>query len=208
MKYNLKKYGQYKNDIFNKLDFPFKKGKNILDVGCGDFSDARIFYEYFGLEVYGIDIYEHDNKDNSLFLEFRKANIFEIPYPDNYFDYVFIHDVLHHIDEKNQEFEKHITGIRELKRVVKKDGTIIVIEGNRFNPLFYPHMVIMRRHNHWRQKYFKKVISCVFSKVDFKYFESHLYPKKCFKFWKIYEFIMEKISPNKFLAYNVAIIRK
>lgn len=43
MKYNFQKYGQYKNDIFNKLGFSFEKGKKILDVGCGDGSDGKIF---------------------------------------------------------------------------------------------------------------------------------------------------------------------
>jgi len=208
MKYNLEKYGQYKNDIFNKLGFSFEKGKNILDVGCGDCSDAKIFHEYFKLDVYGIDIYEHGNLKESPFLKFKKAGIYEIPYPDSYFDYVFLHDILHHIDEDNQSFEKHIAGIKELKRVVKEGGQIIIVEGNRYNPLFYPHMVKMLRHNHWRQRYFKKVISQVFRNSDFKFFESHLYPKNWLWFWKIYEFIMEKFSPNNFLAYNVAIIKK
>lgn len=67
-------------------------------------------------------------------------------------------------------------------------------------------MVLMLGHNHLRQSYFKRLLKDVFSNVEFKYFETHAYPWGL-KFWKVYEFLMEKISPKMFLAYNVAIIK-
>ena len=135
MKYNFQKYGQYKNDIFNKLGFSFEKGKKILDVGCGNGSDGEVFIQEFGLDTYGIDIYEHENIHNVKGLKFKKAGIYQIPFPDNTFDYVFLHDVLHHIDEKHQSYNQHRKALLEVKRVCKKGGNIIIIEGNRYNPL-------------------------------------------------------------------------
>jgi len=208
MKYDFKRYGQYKNDIFNKLDFDFENGKMILDVGCGDGSDAKIFIDEFGLDTYGIDIYEHENISKTKALKFQKAGIYNIPFKNDSFDYVFLHDVLHHIDEKHQSREKHLQVLIELKRVVKKNGQIIIIEGNRYNPLFYPHMVLIRGHNHFKQSYFKKIIGDAFTNVQFRFFECHLYPKSICKILKIYEKIMERFSPDCFLAYNVAIITK
>jgi len=102
MRYNLAKYGQYKNDIFNKLDIIFIRGAKLLDVGCGDGSDAEIFIKEFGLKTFGIDIYEHENIKKLENFTFKKASILNIPYADNYFDYVFLHDVLHHLDEEYQ----------------------------------------------------------------------------------------------------------
>jgi len=61
MKVDLTKYGQYKRDIFSKLNFDFLPGKKILDLGCGDGSDAQIFINEYKLNTYGIDIYEHAN---------------------------------------------------------------------------------------------------------------------------------------------------
>lgn len=207
---NLIKYDQYKNDIFNKLDFPFEAGKKMLDCGCGNGIDSEIFINEFGLETCGIDVYKDKNIDNIKGLTFKEAGIYAIPFGDNEFDYVFLHDVLHHIDEKNQSREKHIAGLNEIKRVCKKNGEIIVLEGNRYNPLFYPHMVKMRGHNHFKQSYFKGIINSAFNgyEIKFKFFECHLYPKKFVWFWKSYEFLMEKFSPQQFLAYNVAIIKK
>jgi len=208
MKNNLSKYGQYKNDIFDKLNFDFKEGRKILDVGCGDGSDARIFINEYKLDTYGIDVYEDDNIRKTEGLKFKKAGIYHIPYKSSTFDYVFLHDVLHHIDEAKQSVERHKKALMEVERVCKPGGSVVIIEGNRYNPLFYPHMVKMLGHNHFRQSYFKKIIKEVFPSANFKYFEAHLYPPRYLKIWKIYEKVMELIMPKAILAYNVSIITK
>lgn len=203
---DLSKYGQYKRDIFKKMGVDFERGKKILDVGCGDCTDAEIFIKEFALETYGIDIYEHKNAAELENFKFKKGGIFNIPFENGIFDYVFLHDVLHHIDEENQDCEKHKQALRELGRVCKEGGKIIILEANRYNPIFYPHMVKMEGHNHWKQLYFKKIISEIFNDVEFRYFESHFYPWGL-KFWRIYEFFMENIFPKNFLSYNLAIIK-
>ncbi|HSV94374.1 MAG TPA: class I SAM-dependent methyltransferase [Spirochaetia bacterium] len=203
-----KKYGQYKADLFDKLNFKFEKNKKILDLGCGDGSDSEIFINEYKLKTYGVDIYKNDRLKKIQGLKYKKGGIYNIPFPDSSFDYVFLHDILHHIDEIDQSFSKHISGLREVKRVCKKGGTIVIVEGNRYNPLFYPHMVKMLGHNHFTQKYFKKIIIKVFPQAQFKYFEAHFYPQKFISFWKIYEYIMEKLIPKKYLSYNTAIINK
>lgn len=200
-----KHYGQYKSDIFKKLDFSFVQGKAILDLGCGPGQDAEIFKNILGLDTYALDVYEHENIKN-LGIKFTLGSIFQLPYEDEFFDYIFLHDILHHIDEKAQCHDRHLDALRELKRITKKGGFIIIVEGNRYNPLFYPHMVKMLGHEHFPQTYFKKVVREVFPSVQFKAFEAHLYPKKWLRFWKFYEVVMERYCPKPFLAYNVAII--
>jgi len=200
-------YGQYHRDLFRKLGFDFVPGKKILDIGCGDGSDARIFIEALKLNVFGIDIYKHENIDKIEGLSFQQAGIYNIPFESDIFDYVFLHDVLHHIDEEHQSQDRHRTALLEIERVTRSGGIIIVVEGNRYNPLFYPHMVKMLGHDHWKQSYFIKVIRQTFQNVEFKYFEAHAYPW-ALTFWKFYEYCMEKYVPKRFLAYNVAIITK
>ena len=206
----LEDYRQYKEDLFTKLDFTFLSGKKILDVGCGDGTDALIFRENCGLDVYGLDVYKHPEIEGILGQKFilTKKGIFNLPYVDNEFDYVFLHDVLHHIDEGYQRYETHVKGLQNLLRIVRPGGSIIIVEANRYNPLFYPHMVKKLGHEHFTQKYFKEIINEVLPQSEFKFFEAHLYPKKTLWFWKIYEFLMEKFSPKQFLAYNVAIYTK
>lgn len=202
-------YSQYKNDFFNKLQFDFQKKKKILDVGCGPATDAPIFINEYGLRFYGMDIYRDENITKQK-LRFKKGTIYRMPFDNNRFDYVFLHDVLHHIDEQNQKKEKHLKGLKELYRVCKDGGFIIIVEGNRYNPLFYPHMVKMKKHEHFTQVYFISIVRKAFprQKIKFTFFEAHVYPKLLLPIFKIYEYSMEHFCPKRFLAYNVAIIKK
>lgn len=200
-----KNYGQYKRDIFCKLGFPFISGKTVLDLGCGSGEDAAIFKGIFGLDTYALDVYEHENIKN-LGIKFTLGSIYQLPYEDGFFDYIFLHDVLHHIDEKAQRHDRHLDALRELKRISKKGGFIIIVEGNRYNPLFYPHMVKMHHREHFTHNYFKNMVSEVFPSAQFESFEAHLYPKRWLRFWKFYEVIMEGYCPKSFLAYNVAVV--
>ena len=201
----LNAFGQYKRDIFKKLSYDFLPGKVILDVGCGDGTDSEIFKSVYGMDVYGCDIYKNENIRSSE-INFTEASVTKLPYPNEKFDYIFLHDVLHHIDEVNQSKSEHVKALNEVKRVVKTGGAIIVVEGNRFNPMFYPHMVKIRGHNHFRQSYFKKVILEVFPNAKFQFFEAHLYPKGTEKLFKLYELLMEMPFLEPFRAYNVAVV--
>ncbi len=200
--------GQYKKDVFRKMGITFTKGKMLLDVGCGDGLDSKIFIEKYGLKTHGIDIYKHESIEEIKKLTFKRGSIFKIPYKNNFFDYVFLHDVLHHINEGEQSQKMHLRALDELKRICKRGGQIIILEANRYNPLFYPHMVKMRGHNHFRQDYFKKIVITKFPNTKFKYFEAHSYPPFLLYPFKIFEFIMEKIPFFRpFIAYNLAIIK-
>jgi len=190
-----------------KSEFKNKKGK-LLDVGCGNCNNDVVFIN-LGMSVYGIDIYRHKNAQKILGDKFRKGSILKIPFKDNSFDFVYAKDVLHHIDEKEQKFIKHIQGLREMRRVCMPGGKILILEANRYNPLFYPHMVFLKKHNHFVQSYFEMLIKNVFVGPKFIFFEAHSYPKKLIKVFKIYEKVMESIPfLRPFLAYNLSITKK
>lgn len=196
---------RYIRDIFLKLGVSFKKKSAVLDVGCGDGIFTKFFKEMLGLEVYGIDIYKSSLLDSAI--KFKKGSIYTIPFEDDSFDYIFLKNTMHHVDEPNQRKDRHKKALLELKRVCKKKGKIIIVEANRYNPLFYVHMVMLGRHDHFRQSYFVSLVSSVFPNAEFKFFEAHLYPSPLFiQTFKLYECLMEWFSPRAFLAYNVAII--
>jgi len=209
MEVSLQDYGQYRADLFNKSGLAFTAGKRILDLGCGGGEDSEVFKNYFLLEVDAVDIYENP-KILTRGVNFTKAGIFDLPLRDEY-DYVFLHDVLHHLDEVNQSKNVHCAAMNVLKKLVRKGGSIVIIEGNRFNPIFYPHMVKMEGHEHFSFDYFHDLIKESFPRhqfhCEYKNFECHLYPF-WLKFWRIYEFFMENFIPRRFLAYNMVTITR
>ena len=197
----------YRNRLFKKLNFIFEKNKKVLDIGCGEGFETYYFANHFKCKSYGIDIIEYDTWDNSSEIQFRKGSIKKIPFPDNYFDYVFIKDVMHHIDEITQDPKKIIKGFRELKRVCKSKGHILIVESNRYNPISYFHMVLLKKHNHYTFNKFKTLVFKEFKNPRFHSFESHVYPNWSLPLFIVYESLMETMFKT-FLSYNAAIVKK
>jgi ubiquinone/menaquinone biosynthesis C-methylase UbiE len=208
MTLDISHYGQYKYDIFRKLKISFVRGRSMLDVGCGDGTDAEIFIREFGLQTTAIDVYEHPRIRTINGLAFQIASVHALPFQDGLFDYVFLHDVLHHVDEPTQSRERHLAALQEVRRVTNpRGGTIVILESNRYNPLSYFHMVKMLGHDHWTQSYFCDIVKEVFPQVKFDYFEAHAYPWG-YSFWRIYELVMERFLPRALLSYNVGTVSR
>lgn len=199
---------QYKTDLFTKLGVTFKKGKRLLDIGCGNGSDGTYLQRKYKIIYTGSDVYK--DIDYPKTFPFKKASILKLPFKDNSYDYIFIHDVLHHVDEKKQRIKTLKHSLSELRRICKPTGLIIICEGNRYNPVSYFHIVKHLGHNHFSTKKFRQMISSVFSDdvIDFKNFELHTYPPKLSLVYRIYEKTMEMVIPKMFLSYNAAIIKK
>ncbi len=64
-------------------------------------------------------------------VEFRQADIFHLPFPESYFDHIFVCFVLEHIQHP-------VDALTKLKQVLKPGGTIIVIEGDHGSTYFHP----------------------------------------------------------------------
>jgi len=106
-----------------------KAGDRVLDVGCGT-GDQVFHYEQKGAIATGIDqnpnmieLAERNRKRQGFNSTFRIASAAELPFPDGYFDGASISLALHEMerDERNR-------AVSEMKRVVKKEGTLIFID--------------------------------------------------------------------------------
>ena len=107
-----------------------KSGDRVLDVCCGT-GDQVFHYEQKGAIATGIDqnpnmieLAERNRKRKGFkHSTFRIAGAAELPFPDGYFDGASISLGLHEMerDERNRAFS-------EMKRVVKKKGTLIFID--------------------------------------------------------------------------------
>ncbi len=110
------------------------EGKKILDFGCGDGNSAFFIsknissYQYSGIDV-SVKSIEKACSRNIPNCKFQYYDGTNIPFEDDTFDVVFAACVFHHIDE-----EKHLAALKEIFRVLKKNGKLIVFEHNPYNP--------------------------------------------------------------------------
>ena len=108
------------------------KGGAILDVGCGTGIHLEI-YKRFGCSLYGIDtsqsMLEQARERLGESTELRLADATEMPYENNFFDLILCMLVLHEMDD---EVRTHV--MTEMKRVLKADGRILLIDYHAAKP--------------------------------------------------------------------------
>ena len=105
------------------LPFPIK-GLSVLDICCGSGMISE-YYAEKGAKVSGIDLSPEAvergsirSKRYNFQAEFRIADSTNLPFPDNSFDIVSVHDGLHHLDTPKK-------AVKEMARLAKK-GVIII----------------------------------------------------------------------------------
>jgi SAM-dependent methyltransferase len=114
----------------------------ILDFGCGTgYTIERLqrFFpgaEFFGFDTSGesISLAESRNIPGACFTYGEK---YPLPYEDNSFHAIFSNGTFHHIVQRER-----VSWMKELVRVLKKGGVLVIFENNPLNPLM---MQAMRR---------------------------------------------------------------
>jgi 2-polyprenyl-3-methyl-5-hydroxy-6-metoxy-1,4-benzoquinol methylase len=107
-------------------------GTSLLDVGCGVAGLHGALAGSFA-RICGVDVSEkciEAARERNPRFEYRVMRGNSIPYPAGVFDMVTAINVLHHVDPASWQLV-----VLELKRVVRPNGLICVIEHNPFNPL-------------------------------------------------------------------------
>lgn len=195
----------FKKDFYERIGgLKVFKDKTVLDLGCGDGEDSLEISKY-AKSVVGVDIEKNSlwSKRKKKNLKFKTAPAEKLPFKTNSFNALFLKDVIHHVADMEKT-------LKEIKRVTTKDALIILIEGNRYNPLFFIHMTKIHGHEHLSQTHFKSLIKKYFPKARFEHFESHYIPflsLKMTKLYKSFEKMLSRISVLKpILSYNIAYI--
>lgn len=119
------------------------KDKRILDLGCGA-GESSVYFAIKGGDVFAVDIStEMLKKTKELSERYGvKVKLFnmeaeKLKFENNYFDFVFGNNVLHHCDIK--------LSIKEIYRVLKNNGKAIFIEPLGYNPIINIYRKISRR---------------------------------------------------------------
>ncbi len=116
-------------------DTAYPAGSTVLEAGCGvGAQTVTLVRNSPGARITSIDV-----SDDSLAeaaakvggVEFRRADIFNLPFAPDSFDHVFVCFVLEHLAEP-------VEALLHLRRVLKPGGTITVIEGDHGSTYFHP----------------------------------------------------------------------
>jgi len=146
-------FSDTRQNIWPELkELKFNKNEKILDLGCGN---GRLF-ELFNNKVKytGIDISENlvEKAKTKYGNHFKVGDILSLPFSNEYFDSVWSIAVFHHVPSK----ELRIKALKEINRVLKKNGELIITCWNLYQPRYYKLLL---------KFFFSKLFG---SKLDFK----------------------------------------
>ena len=116
----------------NRIDFPLEslKGKLALDAGCGIGRYIEVAHKY-GAKVIGFDLsysidcaYENIGHLSNVYL--LQVDIFNMPFREGIFDFIYSYGVLHHTPDCEQAF-------KQLPSLLKNDGKLSIFVYSSYN---------------------------------------------------------------------------
>ncbi|MCK5218361.1 class I SAM-dependent methyltransferase [bacterium] len=192
--------------LMRKVYQYFPRGCRVLDVGCGEGLPAEILAQ-LGCQVTAVDIESQTKewvKRGSLGIKFKQASAEKLPFANGCFDAVWIKDAFHHMEHPER-------AMAELQRVTCPEGPIVVVEANRYNPVFYIHLTLLGDHQHYTQKALRKFLQQADPKFSYTLAESRCLPWKAawiLKLLELFEETLERIQIcNPWLTYQIAVVK-
>ena len=121
-------------------DTSYPKGSAVLEVGCGTGAQTiPLAYNSPGARIISVDISADSvaqAKAKAVAagltnVQFQQADIFSLPFGPQSFDHVFICFVLEHLSYP-------VEALAALKELLRRGGTVTVIEGDHGSAYFHP----------------------------------------------------------------------
>jgi len=123
-------------DTVLKLSEKWKRGK-VLDLACGNGRNLAPFVKN-DFDCYGVDFSKKmvENaremfRRRKLTAKFRIGDLIDIPFEDDFFDYVICIASFHHLNKKDQ-----VKSLKEIKRVLKNNGKLYLTVWNKWQGKF------------------------------------------------------------------------
>lgn len=120
------------------LDRALRPAACALDAGCGRTSRLERYRDRLA-ELVGVDLDSNAGAANEALDRFVCADLCErLPFDDASFDLVYANFVVEHLADPQ-------TALREWRRVLRRDGALILLTSNRANPLMAVATLLPRR---------------------------------------------------------------
>lgn len=107
----------------------YVEGKKVIDIGCylGSFC-RELKVKKPDTKVYGIDYFEDHVELAKLLnkgadIHFEVMSVYNLKYPDSYFDCVTFQEVIEHLSNPND-------ALREINRVLTREGILVISTNN------------------------------------------------------------------------------
>ena len=126
-------------------DAKIEKGMNVLDVGCGTGNYANVIQKITKANVFGVDSSSgmlEKAKEKNKNVIFKIGSIPNLTFEDESFDFIYMTDVIHHIDNIDKMF-------LEFNRILKDEGKICISTQShrqidlRYMSEFFPETAIV-----------------------------------------------------------------
>jgi len=136
--YNFRHWSIFRTEL-EALALRWQWGR-LLNIGCAHGPDFLPFKESF--ELHGADfstemlkLAQKYSKKFKFTVSLMEADIRQLPYNSETFDWAIAVATYHHIEDKEDRFK----ALKELWRVLKPDGEAFVTAWNRWQPRFWFH---------------------------------------------------------------------
>jgi SAM-dependent methyltransferase len=151
----------------------FEKDKKILDYGCGTGNYLYKISQNYECISYGLEPsvgMREKAREKNQELTILAGNHENIPFENNFFDSIFMTDVIHHVSDLNILF-------KNLYKKIKQNGLICIVTeswkqiGNRWYNQYFPSLADNERN---RYPDIEKIVNCamgndfVFDALDIK----------------------------------------
>lgn len=170
----------FARQAFQVLDGYIKpQDRRILEIGSGTGRFClALARKYPEKEILGIDYAPESiiisrkgaKLRNLKNVHFQEADLFNLPFPDNHFDLVFENGVIEHLKNYPQ-------AVKEMKRVVKKNGSVIVNVNNWYCfPKTFEKKILGKFYPFGYEKSFKhRELKKTFRDLDLREIEVYAY---------------------------------
>ncbi len=123
-------------DLLVRHQFPAKG--NILEVGCAQGIRTHLMAKHFiNAQIIGIDRSPEllkvacENYKDITNLSFQLADLYDLPFPDNIFDFIYVRLVFMHLSDP-------MLALKSLKRVLRPGGRLLIEDADRDCMFFEP----------------------------------------------------------------------